>query len=271
MIQSMTGYGAATRESDNYQVTVELKSLNSKYLEATLKLPKPYMKYEQQVRSYLGKRLHRGKIVLLLNVEVRSAEKRTLNINRALVEKYVTELRQLAGELNINDEINLELLLELPEVIPTESDSEDPEEWGLIEEAMKAACEQLKQTRTEEGNALDQDLKDQLKGIQANLEEVKKLAPERIANVRSRIQQSLDDIRHKVEDLDKNRFEQELIYYLEKLDINEEIVRLQQHLTYFDELRGAEKSNGKQMHFLAQEMGREINTIGSKANDPKIQ
>lgn len=271
MIISMTGYGSATRSSENYKVTVELKSLNSKYLEATMKLSKAYVKYEHKLRNILTRELVRGKVMVIINVEVLKADKRTLNINRALAQKYVSELKAMGNEIGISGEINWSLLMELPEVIPTDQEIADPEEWALIEEAAIGACADLTQSRTVEGEALDRDLARRVEAIQSNLDSVKELAPVRLANVRSRINQSLDEIRHKVEDLDKNRFEQEIIYYLEKLDINEEIVRLSQHLVYFTEMRQSDTSNGKQLQFIGQEMGREINTIGSKANDPQIQ
>lgn len=267
----MTGYGAATCSSENFRVTVELKSLNSKFLEATLKLPRSYMKYEHKVRSRLNQKLVRGKIMTVFNIEVLSAEKRTLNLNRVLAKKYVDELQDMGKFLNIDQPIDWSLLLELPEVIPTEMEQADPEEWALFEEALDKACDQLVISRTDEGKALDLDLSNRVDEIRANLEEIKALAPKRLENVRNRIDQSLEEIRHKVEDLDKNRFEQEIIYYLEKLDINEEIVRLSQHLEYFTEMRNNDTSNGKKLQFISQEMGREINTIGSKANDAQIQ
>lgn len=270
MIQSMTGYGAATSASDNYKVTVELKSLNSKYLELVIKLPRVYVKYEHKIRNQLSKQLGRGKVVLLLNVEVLTAEKRTLNINQSLVKKYMEELQVLSDTLGIQQDISMSLLLDLPEVIPTDVDTEDPEEWDLISKSLKEAAANLTHSRKEEGNALDLDLAERQRSIRAKLEEVKVLAPLRLENVRGRIEQSFEEIKHKVE-ADPNRFEQELIFYLEKYDINEEIVRLTQHLDYFEELRSNGKSNGKQLQFLAQEMGREINTIGSKANDASIQ
>jgi uncharacterized protein (TIGR00255 family) len=266
----MTGYGSATSASEGYKVTVELKSLNSKYLEMIVKLPRVYMKYESKVRNLLSKHLERGKIVMLLNVEVLSADKRTLNINQALVQKYKQELEELANFLQIESRLDLGLLLQLPEVLPTEIEEEDPEEWALVESALETATKQLVISRKEEGNALDADLSIRIVNIRTNLEEVKILAPKRMEGIRARIGQSLEDIRHKVE-LDANRFEQELVFYLEKYDINEEVVRLTQHLEFFEELRNNKKSNGKQLQFLSQEMGREINTIGSKANDASIQ
>ncbi|MEL6671520.1 MAG: YicC/YloC family endoribonuclease [Bacteroidota bacterium] len=271
MIESMTGYGAGFASSPNYKVTIELKSLNSKYLELVLKLPRVYIKYEHQIRNILTKGLKRGKVVVLLNVEVLSADKRTLMINRPLAKKYLEELTELGQWLNLDDKVNLPFLLQLPEIIPTEIEQEDPEEWDLVKEALSKAVVKLQETRAEEGKALEQDLSLRRANIQAELIEIKKLAPIRLDNVRSRVEQSLEDIRHKIGDLDQNRFEQELVFYLEKLDINEEVVRLQQHLDFFQEMQNQPKSNGKKLQFIAQEMGREINTIGSKANDASIQ
>ncbi|MEM8900696.1 MAG: DUF1732 domain-containing protein, partial [Bacteroidota bacterium] len=154
--------------------------------------------------------------------------------------------------------------------IPTDMGEENEEEWNLIRQAIELACEKLISSRKDEGEALNKDLTFHVDSIGSSLEKVVALAPKRIERVRERVEKSLDDIRDKVE-VDPNRFEQELIFYLEKLDINEEIVRLGQHLKYFKEIQEAPKSNGKKLQFLSQEMGREINTIGSKANDAEIQ
>ncbi len=267
----MTGYGAASRSSQNFKVSIELKSLNSKFFELSARLPKSYGKYENDIRNTLLNQLNRGKVSLQLNVEVLQPEKRTLNINKVLAERYLHELRDLANSLGINPQIELAFLLELPEVIPTDLDQEDPEEWGLVKLALADAIKEMMVSREEEGKALDRDLERAHDAIQSALTDIEKLAPERAAAVRTRLGQSLQDLRDRIQDVDPNRFEQELIYYLEKLDINEEIVRLSQHLVYFTELRKTGTSNGKQLQFVAQEMGREINTIGSKANHAGIQ
>ena len=216
MIQSMTGYGAAVKSSANYRVTVELKSLNSKYLELIIKLPKVYVKFENKIRSELSRKLGRGKIVVLLNVEVLTAEKRPLRINKALVKGYLNELNELADYLELNQTLNLEFLLGLPDVIPAELEQEDEEEWALVKEAMSEAISKLIESRREEGNALDRDLSNRVLAIQKELELIKGMAPQRLEHIRNRIEQSLKDIRNKVKDLDKNRFEQELIFYLGK-------------------------------------------------------
>lgn len=271
MIQSMTGYGASTQASDNYKVTVELKSLNSKYLEVQLKLPRAYMKYEHKLRAHLGKQLERGKVLVLLNVDVVNADKNKLNISTSRVQGYYKELKALQEQLSLPGDIDLNFLLHLPDVIPVEAAVEDTEEWNLIETAAYEACAQLIKSRNTEGQALDEDMSNNVLSIATALSEIEKLAPTRKEYIETRLEQSLTDIRKRVGDLDRNRFEQELIFYLEKLDINEEIVRLTQHIRYFRELQAADKSNGKKMQFTAQEMGREINTIGAKANDAIIQ
>ena len=266
----MTGYGTSTRSSKNFQITVEVKSLNSKYFELSIKLPRVYMKYEHLLKNKLSNRLMRGKVSVLLNVEVLNEDKRTLKINRILAKKYLSEIRQLGKFLDIEKDVELAFLLELPEVIPTEAEQEDEEEWNLMEEAIHEAIEHLIESRNEEGKALDEDMRLRQEAISQSLEELKVLAPRRLEQIRSRIDNSMDDIRRKI-DVDQNRFEQELIFYMEKLDINEEIVRLEQHLNFFKQLREEDSSNGKQLQFLSQELGREINTIGSKANDAEIQ
>ncbi len=271
MILSMTGYGAGVSSSNNYQVTVELKSLNSKYFDIMIKMPSAYSKYEIKLRNYLAEKLSRGKISASISVEVLSETKRVLNINHALAKSYLQELQLLRQKLNLDPQIDLPFLLSLPEVIPTEITSEDPEEWELIQASFEKACEELLKNRKEEGEALNKDLAARREGIRKALIEIEKLAPTRMENIRERVMQSLEEIRSKVNELDSSRFEQELLYYLERLDINEEIVRLRQHLDYFESLQHEPESKGKQLQFLSQEVGREINTIGAKANDASIQ
>lgn len=269
MTLSMTGYGAATCASENYKVTVELKSLNSKFLEVSMKLPRVYMKYENKLRMDITRKLIRGKIVLLMDVEVLNPDRRSLNINYPLAELYSKALKDLARRLGVGEEVSLEVLLNLPDVIPTETVEEDPEEWALVEQATLEACDQLTLSREEEGKALDRDLQERADTIVQCLERIKQLAPIRIDLIRSRLEQSVQEIQNKIGD--PSRLEQELLFYIERLDINEEIVRLAQHMQYFADLRQAAQSNGKQLQFLSQEMGREINTIGSKSNDAEIQ
>ena len=270
MILSMTGYGSATAESANYKITVELKSLNNKYFELSLRVPRIYMQYEHKVRQLLSNELQRGKVSMFLNAEVMNPEKRSLNINQVLAESYLKELNAARARLNIAQEVDLPYLMGLPEIIPVESAEPDPEEWELIQQATLAAAAKLTETRKHEGEALAADLEQRVTAISSNLMEVETRAPERIDAIRERLMNALSDLKGKV-DFDPNRFEQELIFYIEKLDINEEIVRLRQHLTYFEQMKKFPQSNGKKLNFIAQEMGREINTIGSKAQNAEIQ
>lgn len=270
MILSMTGYGSSTISSENYKVTVELKSLNSKYVEINVKLPRNYIQQEINLRNALTKKLKRGKINALLNVEVLNPDKQSLRVNTPLVESYMSELETLRKKLGMENQVSMDFLLGLPDAIRAENDENDPEEWNLIEQAFGEATEKLIQSRTAEGKVLDADMKSSNQVIAAQLEEIRKLLPQRIEHIRSRVLASLQEVKDRVQ-MDGNRFEQEMLYYIEKLDINEEMVRLEKHIEFLEKTLNEPNSNGKKLGFIAQEMGREINTIGSKANDADIQ
>lgn len=269
MIQSMTGYGMGISHSENYKVTVEFKSLNSKYLELILKLPRTYMKYEHLLRNQLTKELERGKISMLLNVEVLNPTKRTLRINHTLLDTYISDLQAIQVKYNLQP-LTLEKLLDLPDVMIESVAEEDEEEWNLIKQATAIASQALTKSRKEEGKALEADFLERLVAIEAFLAEVEAFAPQRIEEIRNKMKNALEEIKSRVE-ADLNRFEQELIFYIERLDINEEIVRLRQHLRYFRDVIKNPNNSGKQLNFIGQEMGREINTIGSKANHVSMQ
>lgn len=270
MVQSMTGYGAGSVASENYKVTVELKSLNSKYIEINMKLPRTYMQEEMGIRNLITKTLGRGKINAVLNVDVLNPEKHRLQINRPLVEAYAATLEALRTDLGLNDQTSLEYLLSLPDALSGEADKADTEEWQLIEQAFREAVKKLKISRSKEGAALEKDMRSHNANIRTQLEIVRELQPRRMDNIRNKINNSLQEVRDRAQ-LDGNRYEQELIYYIEKFDINEEMVRLNKHLEYFDQTLNDAHGNGKKLGFISQEMGREINTIGSKANDAEIQ
>lgn len=270
MIQSMTGYGASVQSSDNYKVSVELKSLNSKFLEINFKMPKNYLSHELTIRNLMGKKLLRGKIAAMMTVEVMDPEKIKLQINEPLVGKYAETLQGLRDKFNIQGGFDLPYLLSLPDAIINEHDGQDEEELDLIISGFKEAVKELIGSRMEEGKALAADMRLRIKNIGDNLLKVQEMLPARSENVRQRILNSLNEVKNSFE-VDQNRFEQELIYYIEKLDINEEIVRLKKHLEYFLDSLDSDDSNGKKLGFISQEMGREINTIGSKANDADIQ
>jgi uncharacterized protein (TIGR00255 family) len=228
------------------------------------------MQYEHKIRQILSSELQRGKVSMFLNAEVMNPEKRSLNINRVLAKSYLKEINSVRDYLGVDQEVDLPFLMGLPEIIPIESAEPDPEEWELILEATMAAAAKLTKSRADEGAALSLDLENRLTEITSNLAEVETRAPSRVDQIRDRLMSALGDVKGRV-DFDPNRFEQELIFYIEKLDINEEIVRLRQHLTYFEKIKNEPISNGKKLNFIAQEMGREINTIGSKAQNAEMQ
>lgn len=271
MVYSMTGYGGATLSNENYKVSVELKSLNSKFVEINMKLPRTYMQQEMPLRNILTKKLQRGKVNAVLDVEVLNPTKQRLSINEPLVRSYFDRLENLRQELGIQSHVEIEYLLSLPDALRTDDQNSDPEEWELIHKAFKQAAERLNESRRKEGEALEADLRNSARRIGENLEAVKELLPARTQHVRDRLNNALQELRERTQ-IDGNRFEQELIYYIEKLDINEEIVRLTKHLEYFrNTVEEGNGSSGKKLGFIAQEMGREINTIGSKANNAGIQ
>jgi uncharacterized protein (TIGR00255 family) len=270
MVQSMTGYGAFTISSDDYKVTVEVKSLNSKFLEINMKLPRAYMRYEVQLRNYLTQQLVRGKINVALSTEIMNPQKHRLDINRRLLKAYHRELDTIRTDLGLEKEPDLQFLLTLPDVIASSEDVGDPEEYSLIQVALQNASKDLQDSRTQEGVAIEQDFKVRLEMIRRKCKQVEDMAPGRVRGIRDKMLATLHELSDNL-NVDANRFEQELIYFIEKLDITEEVVRLNKHLEYFERVLEDSVSQGKKLSFIAQEMGREINTIGSKANDADIQ
>lgn len=270
MVLSMTGYGSSTLTSDNFKVSVELKSLNSKYIEINMKLPRTYMEKEMTLRNLLTRQLQRGKVNAVLNVEVLNPDKHKLRLNEPLIRMYAAELNRLREQIGIGEAVSLEYLLGLPDAIQANEDEADPEEWNLIYEAFREASDRLTESRRKEGTALEEDLRQSHRLISENLDAVRELLPRRQRHIRERVQGAIQEIQDRAT-IDGNRFEQELIYYIEKLDINEEMVRLTKHLEYFEASLNEHESNGKKLGFISQEMGREINTLGSKANDAGIQ
>lgn len=266
----MTGYGAATFSSENYKATVELKSLNSKFAEINLRLPRTYMQQEIVIRNLLTQALQRGKINGVLTLEVLNPDKLKLRINRPLVHAYVRELDALRHELGLSQPLELEYILNLPDALATDGDDADPEEMDLVMRAFAVATERMLASRNEEGKALEADMRNCGHNIGLELAKIADYLPERLENIRARLNNSLQEVKERSQ-MDGNRYEQELIYYIEKLDVNEEMVRLAKHLEYFEKTLAEKESNGKKLGFILQELGREINTIGSKANHAGIQ
>ncbi|WP_347172654.1 YicC/YloC family endoribonuclease [Polaribacter uvawellassae] len=267
MIQSMTGYGKSVLQLPTKKVTIEIKTLNSKNLDLNVRVPSYYKEKELAVRKKLASGLVRGKIDFSIYVEMTSDETTTV-INKNVVSDYIQQLKNV---LFTNDENDVELLkmaVRMPDALKTEREELDENEWELINTSIDEALKETIQYRIDEAASLEDDFKLRILNIKKYLDEVHALDEERIKNVREKLQKSIADL--KVE-IDENRFEQELIYYLEKLDINEEKVRLGNHLEYFLQELDSEDSNGKKLGFIIQEIGREINTTGSKANFASMQ
>lgn len=268
MIKSMTGFGKASAESKDNLITIEIRSLNSKGADVSLRLSSALRNYEAELRNEISKLLERGKIDLSIYLESKKVITPT-EINVTLAKAYHDQLRNLAIELNEPLHDPIAQILRLPDVMKTERKESDEEEWKVIKTAVMEAVKELNAFRDKEGLSLKKDLEQRLKNIENSLNEIAKLDVIRLENLKQRIKTNITEAIGK-NNIDQNRFEQELIYYIEKLDINEEKVRLKTHLDYFIETC-AENSPGRKLNFIAQEIGREINTIGSKANDAPIQ
>lgn len=260
----MTGFGKHVLQLPTKKITVELKSLNSKSLDLNARMPQAYREKELELRKLIASALRRGKIDFNLYVEI-TGDETSSEVNEAVVKQYIKQLRAIAD----GDDIRLmEMALRLPDTLKTDRDDIDPEEYGAIVESLKMALKEIEKFRSEEGKILESDFASRLKKLHELLKEVNGLDQERLNAIRSRLEKAVTDIKAEV---DTNRFEQELIYYLEKLDITEEKVRLGNHLNYFEETMASADSNGKKLGFISQEIGREINTIGSKANYAPMQ
>jgi uncharacterized protein (TIGR00255 family) len=270
MIKSMTGYGIASFDSGSTKYTVEIKSLNSKFLELALRLPRAFSDKEFQLRNECSKQIERGKVNLSINVEQASANVKAAGIDTDLLKNYFNQLKAASEELNEPANNLFQLALGLPEVVKYEEDTVSEEEWKVVEKTFQQALAAFQQFRADEGNVLEQDVKLRIGIILKNLELVEVEEPKRIIVIKERLNQFLSDAVGR-EIIDQNRFEQELIYYIDKLDITEEKIRLKSHCDYFLETLKNADANGKKLGFISQEIGREINTLGSKANDSNIQ
>lgn len=265
MIRSMTGFARSLFESQDISITVEIRALNSKNLELNIRLPYSYRSWEDELRTAIKPQLLRGKVDVNLNVKQQGAAA-AAKLNKDVISDYIQQLREIA---EVNPAELLPIATRLPdalqsaEVLP--DDNQKKEIFVLVQQAIK----QLIDYQTVEGQAMTKDLNAQIESIEEGLEQVNNTKDRRIQQVRSKLQNNLKSLAVEV---DQNRFEQELIFFLEKFDINEEIVRLRQHLLYFCEVMNNEtETKGKKLGFIAQEIGREINTIGSKANDASLQ
>lgn len=270
MIKSMTGYGKAILETPQKKITIEVKSLNSKQADLNAKVPWLYKEKEIEIRNIVTRRLERGKIDFYISFDIMDEELMPV-INKSSVKNYYRQLSEVAEELGIKPENDaLSIIMRLPEALKSEKPELTEDEWKNVSKLISDALEQVDQYRIEEGKALEADLSGSVSRILGFLEDISPFEAERIFKVRERLTTTLKETIGS-DNVDMNRFEQELIFYLEKLDINEEKVRLRKHCDYFSETMAVSGSNGKMLSFIAQEMGREINTIGSKANDASMQ
>jgi len=269
MIRSMTGYGSSFAETPERKITVELRSLNSKQCDINTRIPWYYKEKEIEIRSRISQGLVRGKADLVIFVD--SIDDENLpKLNKAAIKSYYNQLIDVAGELYIeNRKELLSIIMKLPETLKTEKQTLSESEWELLTELLDKSLRELDSFRIEEGKSIEKDLRERIRNIESSLKEISQFEEQRISNIKERIRSSLMQLEN--ENTDENRFEQEILYYIEKLDLNEEKVRLKKHCDYFIETIEKEDINGKKLGFISQEIGREINTLGSKAGDAGIQ
>ncbi|NSW94066.1 MAG: YicC family protein [Bacteroidales bacterium] len=266
----MTGYGKTIASTPQKKITVEIKSLNSKQLDIATRIPMLYREKEPEIRNIISQKLERGKIDFSISFDVIDDENITL-LNKAVIKNYFYQIREISTELGIDTDAQiLSSIIRLPEALKPERPELQEEEWNLVVEYILESVSQLDSYRIEEGKSIEKDMKNSISKILQYLGETEPFEPERILKVREKLSSLLTETPGS-ENIDMNRFEQELIYYIEKFDFNEEKVRLRKHCEYFLDTIDSPPPNGKILGFIAQEMGREINTIGSKANHASIQ
>lgn len=270
MIQSMTGYGKATGTYTDKKITVEVKSLNSKYFDLNLRMPGFYRENELTLNKKLSKLIVRGKVDFSIYVELPPKANST-KINHEVVTTYFNDLKSLSGSLGVSDDARLmELAMRMPDVYSQEKEELDEDEWKAVEVLIEEAITNFEEFRKREGQILHNEFSNNITRIGELMQEVEQYEGERIETVKARLKSNLEEKLDNPQ-IDKNRFEQELIYFIEKYDVTEEKVRLKGHLDYFLEVIKNDKSEGKKLGFISQEIGREVNTLGSKANHQEIQ
>ncbi|MCA6068908.1 YicC family protein [Chryseobacterium sp. RG1] len=264
MILSMTGFGRAEDVFEGKKISIDIKSLNSKSFDLNIKIPLRYKEKEFEIRKILNDRIIRGKVDCYINIE-NLEETNDVKINKGLIESYINELRNIASDGP--DFEYLKMAVRLPDAITSRPDELSEGEWEALAKIVNNAVNRFEEFRKTEGKILHEELERNIKNIDKNLAEVIPFEEERIGSVRERYQKTLKEF----ENVDETRFYQEMAYFTEKLDISEEKVRLTQHLKYYQEVMDNEDFNGKKLGFISQEIGREINTLGSKANHAQIQ
>lgn len=267
----MTGYGSFVFDSDQMTATIEVKSLNSKFLDLSLKIPRSFNDKDTEIRNLVTKFLERGKVSITVDLVYKTEQKPKITFNKEIIKTYYQNLKDIAIEIGADTTDIYRMAFLLPETYNNNStDTNYEEEWKQLAAAIEKAVIGCDKFRSEEGAILQNKLLEYSEKIRLNLQLVVGQDPKRIVHLREKLQRQINELVNS-ESFDKNRFEQEMIYYIEKFDIQEEIVRLGKHLDYFEEALKSEEANGKKLGFIAQEIGREINTIGSKANDAQIQ
>ncbi len=268
----MTGYGKAEGLVGSKKITVEIRSLNSKFLDCNLRIPGLYREKEMVIRSLVAKEANRGKVDVTISYDALESEQNYF-VNKSLIKSYYESLSELSGEIdlaNVDKTDFLGTLMRLPDVMRSEKPKLTEEEWNGIEALLVGALEKFNQFRVEEGGVLSEELTNRVTSISRLLEDVLQYEDSRIETVKARIRKNLEEVVEK-DSIDNNRFEQELIYYLEKYDITEEKIRLKAHCDHFIKTVDEENGQGKKLGFISQEIGREINTLGSKANHADMQ
>jgi uncharacterized protein (TIGR00255 family) len=265
MILSMTGFGKASLQLATKKITVEVKSLNSKGLDLNTRMPSVYRENELALRNLLAQKLERGKVDFSLYVEV-TGEETSSKINAPIVKAYMAQMKAILPDANETE--LMKMAVRMPDTMKTEREEIDPNEWKQIQAVIDEAIENMLSFRKSEGASLEKEFTLRIENIRNYMNQALVLDPERVNNIKERLQTAIEELKVNV---DTNRFEQELIYYLEKLDITEEKVRLTNHLNYFLQTLNGSEANGRKLGFITQEMGREINTMGSKSNHAEMQ
>lgn len=260
----MTGFGKSETKFQRKKLNVEIRSLNSKNIDLNFRIPNKYREIESKIRTKINGELSRGKIDLLINIDLQDEDK-VSSLNSIVIKKYINELKKISDS---SESELLKMAIRLPESIKIEKEDISKEEKKILFKIIDIAIIKLNQYRISEGKSIEKDFKSRVKNIHKLVKSIDKLAPERKERIRKKIEELS---KQNLKEIDNRRMEQEIFYFIEKLDINEEIVRLKSNLKYFEKIMSEKSPNGKKLTFISQEIGREINTLGSKANDEKIQ
>ncbi len=269
MIRSMTGFGTAVASFQTKTITVEIKSVNSKFFDLTLRLPPLYREKEFELRGELAKAIERGKVDLTISIDAQDIARKS-SVNRSAFKSYLDELKGLRDEFETGPSDLMSLILAMPDVMNNDRQNVSEEEWQAVRNVLREGLHAFSLFRQAEGASMQKDLVERIRSIEEKVVELEKFEAGRTELVRKKLSLSLEEF-IQANNIDRNRIEQELVFYVEKFDVSEEKVRLRSHCSYFLETLNSDSNNGKKLAFISQEIGREINTIGSKANDAEMQ